>query len=66
MLMQIVAWILATPAIILILAYTMIFASLAAAKIRQAHAEFLPHEAAGGAAGELRRAPTQAMDSLPQ
>jgi len=40
MLMQFVAWVLATPAIILILAYAMIFTSMLAAKIRQTHAAF--------------------------
>jgi hypothetical protein len=66
MLMQIVAWILATPAIILILAYAMIFTSLLAAKIRQAHAQFVPHPAAAGAIRDLRRRTAATMNSLPQ
>jgi hypothetical protein len=66
MLMQIVAWILAAPAIILILAYAMIFTSLLAAKLRQAHPGFVPHHAAAGAIRDLRHAPDATMDSLPR
>ena len=50
MLMQIVAWILATPAIILILAYAMIFTSMLAAKLRRDQSPFAPHHASSAAA----------------
>lgn len=60
--MQIVAWLIGVPAVVLALAYGVIFTSMLAAKFRQGHAGFERH-AAYPAIRDLRSVASRGLDA---
>lgn len=62
MLMQIAAWLIGIPFVVVTFAYTLIFSAILAAKIRQSHVGFEQRHAIYPGSRELRSAASGRMD----